>query len=84
MPEDENLFAVPAMSWDDLQIVIDTLSVLGIDTARNCAVGDMFIGAVEPCEGIEIRAVEGDNAFPVEWIGVAAQARGAAPDRERP
>ena len=67
VPEDEHLFAVPAMSWDDLQIVIDTLSVLGIDTARNCAVGDMFIGTMEPCEGIEFRALETAGSPLAEW-----------------
>ena len=67
VPEDEHLFAVPAMSWDNLQIVIDTLIVLGMDIDRHCAVGDMFIGTLEPCEGIEFRALEVADSPIAEW-----------------
>jgi hypothetical protein len=67
VPEDEHLFAVPAMSWDDLQIVIDTLDALGIDTTRNCAVGDWFVGPLDPCEGIEFRALEAVGSTFSEW-----------------
>ena len=50
---DERLIGVVFMSSGDVQQFIDVLNAIGFDLANGCAVGDMYAGVMESCEGIE-------------------------------
>ena len=54
--QDEHLVGVCFMSGGELQEFIDSLKATGFDVARCLAVGEMFRGEWEPCNGIEFTA----------------------------
>jgi len=54
---DERLIGVVFMSSGDVQRFIDVLNAIGFDLANGCAVGDMYAGVMEGCEGIEITPI---------------------------
>lgn len=54
---DEHLVGVAFMSSADVQRFIDVLNAIGFDLANGCAVGDMHVGVMESCEGIEFTPI---------------------------
>src|SRR5688572_6350127 len=60
--EDDHLVGVCFMSGGELQRFLDVLRSIGVDLANGCAVADMVLGALEPCEGIQVTSL-GDELF---------------------
>ncbi|OGS01258.1 MAG: hypothetical protein A3G41_05895 [Elusimicrobia bacterium RIFCSPLOWO2_12_FULL_59_9] len=54
---DDRLVGVVFMSSGDVQRFIDVLNAMGFDLANGFAVGDMYVGVLESCEGIEFTPV---------------------------
>ncbi len=54
---DERLVGVVFMSSADVEQFIDVLHAIGFDLANGCAVGDMHVGVLESCEGIQFTPI---------------------------
>ena len=54
---DEHLVGVAFMASSYVEQFIDVLHAIGFDLANGCAVGDMHVGVLESCEGIEFTPI---------------------------
>ena len=57
VPQDEYLVGVAFMSSGELREFVNALRLCGFDVQRGLAVGEMFHGEWEPCQGIEFTCV---------------------------
>lgn len=60
---DDYLVGVSFMGGGDLQMFVDSLKAGGFDLVNGLAVGELFHGEWEHCNGIEFQAVDPDRPF---------------------
>ena len=72
--QDAELVGVAFMSGGELQEFVDSLTVKGFDVAQGFAVGEMFHGEWEACDGIEFVAIEPERPFS-PWQASAVQGK---------
>ena len=72
--QDDELVGVAFMSGGELQEFVDSLTVKGFDVAQGVAVGEMFHGEWEACDGIEFVAIEPGRPFS-PWQATAVQGK---------
>jgi len=75
-PQDEHLVGVSFMSGGDLQQFVDLLSAISFDISGGFAVGEMFNGEWEPCNGIEFQAQYSTDSVNRGWQATAVLERG--------
>jgi hypothetical protein len=77
-PADEFLAGVRCMSGGEIGEILDLLRSLGLDLPSCCAIGDVHLGPLETCPGIEFYALTPDARYDSNWY---AAATGTPPGR---
>ena len=67
LPADEQLVGIPFMSGGEVEDFLNELQAVGINLQTSCAVGDMMLGAMLTCPGIEFCALAPNEPFSKQW-----------------
>lgn len=78
LPTDPYLIGVPFMACGDLGSFLDLLRSLAFDLPTCCAVGDVLLGPVDPCEGIAFYCLEPEAMFDQQWYAASCEAQSAS------
>ena len=73
VPTDPYLIGVPFMSGDDVGSFLDLLRSLAFDLPACCAVGDVHLGPLDPCQGIEFYCLEPEAMFDQQWYAASCE-----------
>lgn len=83
LPEDEELIGVIFMGSGELQQFLDMLHTVGFDLKNGCAVGEMILGVVESCPGIEFRAGDGKGILGPGFIAYSSEVNSSEPGERK-
>lgn len=68
LPQDAELVGLRFMSGGELQRFLDLLIAISFDLKQGCAIGEMVLGEIERCPGIEFRPADQPGILGPGWL----------------